>query len=514
MIKSNAIKFLFCLFIILLACQPFEEQEIEPILTIERINVADDTFLQKLLNDNIGNTSNGRTLESSVGDIDLNEAIKVDNPELNTTKYSLLVKDDMTNGAFSNVVFQITNGWLYQYKITYFPESEWIQNGKDWGQYSGSISVYNMNDGLVSSKYLQNGASVSSNSGRVQSGDDCYDCDFYLSYGEVPHLNYVGQATLIIDCEPPNSSTSQRIATCHEIIGAPVPSDGDGDPWTPPEDDTVGTAPDWGIEDDGGGPAGVLEETTCDPGKTLNELGVCTCLYGADENGCMSEADAWEEDKICYDESFTSNPCISNAWDKLLQSSVVFEMLSNLIDESAVAEVCFSVQDSVTHQGQPVNGTTNGGSFPISITISASSAADRPEIAVARTLLHEMIHAEMFRKILSVDGQSGLSPDNFPGIFDYYSRYLPIFKEDGTWWYPDGSPQHNLMAQHYLRQMTRALMQFDGVDPDNFLLEPMYEALAWNALHETTVYQGLSTFEINSIKTLIGQLLSDRAKCN
>ncbi|MCP4456832.1 MAG: hypothetical protein GY816_02215 [Cytophagales bacterium] len=226
----------------------------------------------------------------------------------------------------------------------------------------------------------------------------------------------------------------------------------------------------------------------------------------------ISEADWWEQDKICYDASFINNAYIKNAWDKLISGSITFDMLSNLVDESAEAEVCLYVQDVVTYQGGEVNGITNGRAFPITVTISASKASERSEIDVARTLLHEMIHAEMYRKILSVDGQSGLSPDNFPDIFDYYSRYLPIQKEDGTWSYPNGSPQHNLMAQHYLRQMARVLMQFDGVDPDNYMMHPVYEAIAWAGLHNTEVWSQLDPVEREFIEQKWAELNS-RPKC-
>ncbi len=93
-----------------------------------------------------------------------------------------------------------------------------------------------------------------------------------------------------------------------------------------------------------------------------------------------------------------------------------------------------------------------------------------------------MIHAEIFRKMLSAAQQGDLNAgqyttqnrvnyinslqNNFPGIYDYYiERYKP------TW-------NHNLMAQHYTSTIADIVEEFDN----NSLSRQVYEDIAWAGL--------------------------------
>lgn len=110
-----------------------------------------------------------------------------------------------------------------------------------------------------------------------------------------------------------------------------------------------------------------------------------------------------------------------------------------------------------------------------------------------------------------------MDPNNFPGLFDYYSRYFKVKKADGTYHYPNGTPQHNLMAQHYLGFITDALMEFDGVDPNNNAnaqIKLNYEALAWFGLEETIVWKNMPSYEKLSIINLRNILVNAKPKCN
>ena len=52
--------------------------------------------------------------------------------------------------------------------------------------------------------------------------------------------------------------------------------------------------------------------------------------------------------------------------------------------------------------GELLNGQTSyGDSYYITITLNTEQANNRPSISVARTILHEAIHAEIYRKIKS-----------------------------------------------------------------------------------------------------------------
>ena len=107
---------------------------------------------------------------------------------------------------------------------------------------------------------------------------------------------------------------------------------------------------------------------------------------------------------------------------------------------------------------QPVDGL-------IKITFNPNKL-DRPKLDVARTMIHEIIHAEMYRKLLEVAGQPNIPwtrefintlRNNYEGLADYYTRYwleLPLDQQPGD-------PQHQLMAEHFIDIIIQALKDVD-----------------------------------------------------
>lgn len=110
------------------------------------------------------------------------------------------------------------------------------------------------------------------------------------------------------------------------------------------------------------------------------------------------------------------------------------------------------------------------------------SQLNRPSIDVARTFIHEIIHAEMYRKLLSVAKQPNIPwtenfihslRNDYKGLADYYTRYwleLPLEQQPGD-------PQHQQMAEHFRGIIEQALRDYD-----DSLTDLQYEALAWVGL--------------------------------
>ncbi|MNS93926.1 hypothetical protein D3C72_1281270 [compost metagenome] len=101
---------------------------------------------------------------------------------------------------------------------------------------------------------------------------------------------------------------------------------------------------------------------------------------------------------------------------------------------------------------------------------------------IARTFIHEMIHAEIYRQLLSVAGKPEIPwsvdfinsvKNDFPVLADYYTRY--VYKV------PKGqqptSAQHELMADHYKEVIIQGLKEFDP----NQTAE-IYNSLSWIGL--------------------------------
>ncbi len=119
--------------------------------------------------------------------------------------------------------------------------------------------------------------------------------------------------------------------------------------------------------------------------------------------------------------------------------------------------------------------------YLITITFNTNNL-DRPALSIARTFIHEMIHAEIFRKLLSVAQAPNITltqsqviqlRNDYPGLYDYYMRW--------NWNIPQGqSPsnaQHEAMSTHYRGIIEQALRDFDNTQSD-----AVYEALAWTGL--------------------------------
>ena len=114
----------------------------------------------------------------------------------------------------------------------------------------------------------------------------------------------------------------------------------------------------------------------------------------------------------------------------------------------------------------------------INIAISTFRSDANSSLDVARTILHEYIHADIIRKLYTAN--------NIPGTLDFNLMYEKY-----------GS-QHGTMAALYLSSMKEALKEFNKIvlpnDYKNYTNyygeEPndaFYEALAWSGLKDNNV---------------------------
>lgn len=134
-------------------------------------------------------------------------------------------------------------------------------------------------------------------------------------------------------------------------------------------------------------------------------------------------------------------------------------------------------------------------------------------LMTAKTIIHETIHAEMWRKILSIIDNGGdvggltqqqwtnkLSNGDFPGIFYYYSTYgINGF-------------QHPQMATHYRNVIADALQNFDGNQhPRDFYMD-----LAWEGLRYSNIpaWENLTPEEKERIKIVIDNYISNNTHEN
>jgi hypothetical protein len=215
--------------------------------------------------------------------------------------------------------------------------------------------------------------------------------------------------------------------------------------------------------------------------------------------------------EIIIDPSFlnTKAECIYN---KLMGSSTGFKNAIQKFDgEFPVSHLKLTINDNLEPNVYgitlpPVNYITE-------VQISNNALRSLSDLGKATVFAHEIIHAEIFRKMLSAAQLGNLDPnnmnaqqqtnyvnslkDNFPGLYDYYLvRYKP------TW-------NHEMMANHYRTTIADIIQKFDN----NRLSRSTYEAVSWVGLGVLDSDKGLTTIAWDNLtpeqKIVINNLIRD-----
>lgn len=140
-------------------------------------------------------------------------------------------------------------------------------------------------------------------------------------------------------------------------------------------------------------------------------------------------------------------------------------------------------EDDEDSESPIVNGKTYyGDSYNITIVLNTEQSRNRPSLAVARTILHEAIHADIYRKIKENGGllySNGTwkingSRANFPSLFDAYN-------EDTK------NPYHNYMAKYYREAMELGLKEYAKSIGESYS-DQFYKDMAWAGLMDTKAW--------------------------
>ena len=184
-------------------------------------------------------------------------------------------------------------------------------------------------------------------------------------------------------------------------------------------------------------------------------------------------------------ESFKNNQKLNCVFEKVKNTKGMNYYLKNFDNKFSTTNLIFDASTSVSSNAYA--NTTPPINNNIKITFN-TNALNRPILDIARTFMHETIHAEIFRKLLSLAPNNGqidvqllntmLTQHNYPGLYDYYTR----FGINGM--------QHEQMAAHYREIIVNFLKE---IDPS--LSEEQYKAMAWVGLQDTTTWDELSDSE-------------------
>ncbi|WP_143094876.1 hypothetical protein [Bizionia echini] len=223
----------------------------------------------------------------------------------------------------------------------------------------------------------------------------------------------------------------------------------------------------------------------------------------------------WDEELI-LDSDLKNNTCLNSVYIEMGKAPTFANYLSNFDSDMSVANL------KLTSNTNLISGTNAQTSPPqnylITITFNENNL-DRPNLSIARTFIHEIIHAEVFRKLLSAANQPNLNytqyteeqwrnyiinlRNNFEGLYDYYMRWKWDVPHDQT----PSDPQHEAMAQHYRDIVIQALMEYDPNQTND-----VYEALAWEGLMGSGTFNATTGLYSNS--TVAWSNLSQQERLN
>lgn len=171
-------------------------------------------------------------------------------------------------------------------------------------------------------------------------------------------------------------------------------------------------------------------------------------------------------------------------------------------------------ENKVLNNGIEVNGSTtyNSNSDVITIKISTNNALNRSVLSVARTIIHEYIHADIYRKVYT----KNTAPTGDIDFKTTYERYKSqIYK---------ATVHHNTMAELYQKSIAATLKEFHITkmpQDRNYVssngtvnLDIYYDALSWQGIkgeHEAVwetvpeirkqaLHEALVRFDIASTK--------------
>jgi hypothetical protein len=212
------------------------------------------------------------------------------------------------------------------------------------------------------------------------------------------------------------------------------------------------------------------------------------------------------------------------------KAKCIYDKLEKLSTGFKKAIQKFNGEFPLSHLKLTINNGLGSGVYGITIPpvnyvtevqINGNRLSNLSDLGAAITFSHEIVHAEIFRKLLSAAQRGDLTTstmtaqeaenyvdslkDNFPGLYDYYLER----------WHPNWN--HNMMASHYRITIADMIQNFDN----NRLPRSNYEAAAWVGLGKlednqaTVAWYNLTAIEKQAIETLINQnFFNGPSNCN
>lgn len=446
--------------------------------------------LQSILknNENLGYFENSKQILSSLNksggyitEIDSSKIVVFESEEIITYTLRVNTSDGEYQG-FTNLLLAEQNDSITAYLFKHLPSENWISSLATENKipFEGIVNLLDFDGNLLASIEIINGVSTMIEIGNKSAATPCMF-----------------------------TATPIWIECCGSWSCCPC-TDGNG---------TFGgyTYGIIGCSDSGGGGSG---------GGSGTGGGGSGSGSGSGNNGDLpTDPDEWEafmfDVTIFIDQAFKDNTKLYGVYTDMGRASAFDNYLQNFSDEFSVAHLRFGydVNYSSNYSSQYWDAsaiTIPPQDYLINIVFNGdpslpdSRIDNQPRLVIALAFMHELIHAEIFRKLMSVANLPHVNFENltqsqwetfminlmndFPGIWDYYLRYDVGNVNPSQY-------QHQMMAQHYRSIIVSAISEYD-----NYQQPPhVYEALAWIGLKNTTAWNNLPP----SQQTIINGIIND-----
>lgn len=213
--------------------------------------------------------------------------------------------------------------------------------------------------------------------------------------------------------------------------------------------------------------------------------------------------------------------CVFN---KMVTQGLVSEALSKFNDGTGTPSITFEVGDLADNTRAQTSWPDGNDNIVITLNNDNSykSVGFNPNIFVANTIIHEVIHAEFLRQIISAIGNnqiSNLTEEEAINLLENGDHHIiyEYYRNTKDW-------SHNYMADHYRDTFARVTQEFDtGIPvPDNQQPQQLYLDTAWLGLMNfpgddspaIIAFDNLPNSEKNRIISVINQQIENNANQN
>ena len=460
---------------------------------------SDDNLIEAL---NKLGSENGR-VSSSFGNINMDSVLKVLNYGSGITNYSILLESNLSDGLelyFDNLIISLTQDSSYAYVVRYVPEFSFIKSEQTLfnGSYTGEIILFDTNGDQLSKTYMTNGTVNKEHQENGRTDEYLKDCD-----GDIwcDYNNNLGETFCVYEIICMSGGESDEPTN-------DGPTGEDYDNWDGGDFDG-GTEGDPMNDGNGGLSGGGSGSTSGNPATSSGNSNYTAVKNLSLEDAISKLADLWEQQNITLNQSFKDDPCLMEIWTAAMESNAAFQMLAGFLEEFPIAELELAVpnQTEFFNLGGLPNSDwaiTKNWVQEIAIYLNANKLQQSSLMFTSAIIAHELIHAEMWRKLGSLPTNNGYInleayQHNFPGLYDYMAE--------------SDVGQHNAMASHYRPQIISFLRNLDihinGTDENKNLYEP----LSWIGLEGTNAWTQLT----QNVKTVILNEQNNentKGKCN